>query len=653
MFERYTEKARRVIFFARYEASQFGSPLIETEYLLLGLAREDKALTGRFFPPHGSIESIRKQIEGHTIIRESISTSVDLPLSDESKRVLAFAAEEAERFAHKHIGPEHLLLGMLREEKCFAAAILQGLGLKLGVVREQLARSPHNSVSAKPTPESPLLAECARDLTKAASDNLLDPLVGRKKEIEALIEVLCSRNNRNPLLISERSAASGAIVELLAQHIVDGDVPASLADKRLVALDLEQLIEGTADSQTSKERLVAVVKELVEDPSFIVFIEDIRSLSQFDNTGVFRRALLNGDVQCIGASTATDYPGLMKIIPWFGRCFRTIKVPPMSEEDIIRSLVARKTRLEKFHAVHYSDEAIDCAARYSMLYFPGDASFDKATEMLDAAGTRVKLRQTTLPDEVTEVQKRIKFIVHRMDNAIANHEFEKARFYSDEERKERENLRILQDKYHVDHTAANIVSRTDLEDVVSRWTGLPLATIREGRFDEDEASVASPATTQAQDGLRSSSGLRVFMCHASGDKPAVRELYERLKRNRIEPWLDAEDLLAGQEWRYEIEKAVRLTHIVLVCLSAHSVNKTGFVHKEIKIALDVADQQPDGTIFVIPLKLEECEVPDRLRQWQWVNLYEENGFERLMRALLQRAHSIGIAGTQNTPPITN
>ena len=179
MFERYTEKARRVIFFARYEASQFGSPYIETEHLLLGLLREDKALANRFLRSHAAVESIRKQIEGHTTIREKVSTSVDLPLSHECKRVLAYGAEEAERLNHKHIGTEHLLLGLLREEKCFAAEILHERGLRLSTIREELARSQSEKVASARPKESSLLAEFSRDLTQAAMDNTLDPLIGR------------------------------------------------------------------------------------------------------------------------------------------------------------------------------------------------------------------------------------------------------------------------------------------------------------------------------------------------------------------------------------------------------------------------------------------------------------------------------------------
>jgi ATP-dependent Clp protease ATP-binding subunit ClpC len=499
MFERYTEKARRVIFFARYEASQFGSPYIETEHLLLGLLREDKALTNRFLRSHASVESIRKQIEGHTTIREKVSTSVDLPLSNECKRVLAYAAEEAERLSHKHIGTEHLLLGLLREEKCFAAEILMERGLRLPTIREELQRTTQD----KPAPqqggsskqgraqqqgggEQSMLAEFSRDLTQAAMDQQLDPLVGRDTEVDRVIQILCRRTKNNPVLIGEPGVGKTAIVEGLAQKIADGEVPSFLADKRVLSLDLSLIVAGTKYRGQFEERLKTIMKELMENQNSIVFIDELHTLvgagsaeGSLDAANILKPALSRGEIQCIGATTPAEFRKSIEKDRSLERRFQAVKVPPPNEEDAIKIIMGIKDKYEKFHAVSYTDDAITFSVTHSSRYIPDRFLPDKAIDLIDEAGARVKLRQTTLPEELTEVQKRIKFIVHRMENAIANHEFEKARFYSDEERKERENLRALRDKYHLDDSSSGIVTKEDIEDVVSRWTGVPINSLKE------------------------------------------------------------------------------------------------------------------------------------------------------------------------------
>ena len=486
MFERYTEKARRVIFFARYEASQFGSPYIETEHLLLGLLREDKALTNRFLRSHASVESIRKQIEGHTTIREKVSTSVDLPLSNECKRVLAYAAEEAERLSHKHIGTEHLLLGLLREEKCFAAEILHERGLRLSTIREELARTSQEKSQPQRQREASLLSEFSRDLTQAAMDTQLDPLVGREGELERVIQILCRRTKNNPVLIGEPGVGKTAIVEGLAQRIADGEVPSFLADKRILALDLSLIVAGTKYRGQFEERLKTIMKELMESQNSIIFIDELHTLvgagsaeGSLDAANILKPALSRGEIQCIGATTPGEYRKSIEKDRSLERRFQAVKVPPPNEVDATKILFGIKDRYEKFHAVTYTDDAINFAVSHSNRYIPDRFLPDKAIDLVDEAGARVKLRQTSLPEEITEVQKRIKFIVHRMENAIANHEFEKARFYSDEERKERENLRALREKYHLDESATGVVGREDIEDVVSRWTGVPITSIKE------------------------------------------------------------------------------------------------------------------------------------------------------------------------------
>src|ERR1700712_1662076 len=486
MFERYTEKARRVIFFARYEASQFGSPYIETEHLLLGLLREDKQLANRFLRSHAAVDSIRKQIEGHTTVREKVSTSVDLPLSHECKRVLAYGAEEAERLNHKHIGTEHLLLGLLREEKCFAAEILHERGLRLSTIREELQRSQSEKVATNRPKESSLLAEFSRDLTQSAMDNSLDPLIGRDHELERVIQILCRRTKNNPVLIGEPGVGKTAIVEGLGQRHADGHCPSFPADKRILALDLSLIVAGTKYRGQFEERLKTIMKELMENQNAIIFIDELHTLvgagsaeGSLDAANILKPALSRGEVQCIGATTPAEFRKSIEKDRSLERRFQAVKVPPPNEADAIKILYGIKDRYEKFHAVSYTDDAIEASVFTSTRYIPDRFLPDKAIDLIDEAGARVKLRQTTLPAELADIQKRIKFIVPRMENAIANHEFEKARFYSDEERKERENQRLLREKYNLDDSSTGIVTKEDIEDVVARWTGVPMTSIKE------------------------------------------------------------------------------------------------------------------------------------------------------------------------------
>jgi ATP-dependent Clp protease ATP-binding subunit ClpC len=487
MFERYTERARRVIFFARYEASQFGSTTIETEHLLLGLIREDKNLTNRFLRNHSSIESIRKDIEGRTTIREKVSTSIDLPLSNECKRILAYAAEEAERLNHRHIGTEHLLLGILREEKCVAAEILHERGLRLNAIREELARSVVDRQTLVKPKETPLLSEFSRDLTQAAMDGVLDPLVGRDAEIDRVIQILCRRTKNNPVLIGDPGVGKTAIVEGLAQRIVDGEVPSFLADKRILVLDLSLIVAGTKYRGQFEERLKTIMKELVDNPNTVVFIDELHTLvgagsaeGSLDAANILKPALSRGEIQCIGATTPGEYRKSIEKDRSLERRFQAVKVGAPSESEAVRILQGVKSRYEKFHMVNYTDEAIEAAVYLSNRYIPDRFLPDKAIDLLDEAGARVKLRQATLPSEMTDIQRRIKFIVARMESAIATKDFDKAEHYKNQEHLERENLRHVREKFNISETTTmGVVTKSDIEEVVSRWTGVPVTAIKE------------------------------------------------------------------------------------------------------------------------------------------------------------------------------
>jgi ATP-dependent Clp protease ATP-binding subunit ClpC len=486
VLERFTEKARRVIFFARYEASQYGSPCIETEHLLLGLVREDKTLANRYLRTQGSIESIRKEIESRITIRERISTSIEVPLSAESKRILSYATDEADKLSTKHVGTEHLLLGILREEKCFAAEILMERGLRLSQLREEMSRNSGEKVPVNRPKETSLLAEFSRDLTQAATDGLLDPLVGRENELERAIQILCRRTKNNPVLIGEPGVGKTAIVEGLAQRIADGDVPPFLADKRILSLDLSLIVAGTKYRGQFEERLKTIMKELMESQNSIIFIDELHTLvgagsaeGSLDAANILKPALSRGEIQCIGATTPGEYRKSVEKDRSLERRFQSVKVTAPSEEEAIRVLQGVRERYEKFHAVSYTEESIQYAVYLSNRYIPDRFLPDKAIDLLDEAGARVKLRQAMLPEEVSEVQKRVKFITHRMETAIANHEFEKARFYSEEERKEKENLRQLRERLKIDDSSTGTVTREDIEEVVSRWTGVAVTSIKE------------------------------------------------------------------------------------------------------------------------------------------------------------------------------
>jgi ATP-dependent Clp protease ATP-binding subunit ClpC len=463
MFERYTEKARRVIFFARYEASQFGAPAIEPEHLLLGLMREDKTLTGRFFPrAQVSIESIRKEIEGRTLLREKISTSVELPLAPETKRVLAYAHEESDRLQHRHIGTEHLLLGLLREDRSMAAEILYERGLRLNAVRDEIARQSGADARSSQKKDTPHLVEFSRDLTEDAANDKLDPLIGREAEIERVVQILCRRTKNNPVLIGEPGVGKTAIVEGLAQRIVRGEVPSFLENKRILSLDLSLIVAGTKYRGQFEERLKQIMRELVENPQYIVFIDELHTLvgagsaeGSLDAANILKPALSRGEIQCVGATTPGEFRKSIEKDRSLERRFQAVKVPPPTEDEAVEILDGVRERYESFHQVRYTDEALEAAVYQSHRYIPDRFLPDKAIDVIDEAGARVKLRvrreQGNLSDwsQISEwSQEPIlgSSLTDRSEDALVSAE----------------------------------VTRDDIEEVIARWTGIPVTSLKEG-----------------------------------------------------------------------------------------------------------------------------------------------------------------------------
>jgi ATP-dependent Clp protease ATP-binding subunit ClpC len=487
MFERYTEKARRVLFFARYEASQLGSPHIETEHLLLGLIREDKTLTARFLPKSNTtLQDIRKEIEGRTIVREKISTSLDLPFSEESKSVLNYAAEESDRLSHNHIGPEHILLGLLCEEQSIASEILREHGIRPGMVRDELSRDSSEKHFPNKPKETLSLIEFSRDLTEAANNNALDPLIGRETEIERMIQILCRRTKNNPVLIGEPGVGKTAIVEGLAQRIVKGQTPPQLADKKILALDISLIVAGTKYRGQFEERLKTIMKELVENRNLIVFVDELHTLvgagsaeGSLDAANILKPALSRGEIQCIGSTTPHEYRRSIEKDRSLERRFQAIKVIPPLERESIAILNGIKEKYESFHQLKYTDEALEASVYLSNRYIPDRFLPDKAIDIIDEAGARVKLRAAAVPDEVLNIQKRIRMIGGRIENAITAQEFDQAAHYRLEEDSEQENLQVVREHLKLNAETPPQVTRDDIEEVIAKWTGIPIASIQE------------------------------------------------------------------------------------------------------------------------------------------------------------------------------
>jgi ATP-dependent Clp protease ATP-binding subunit ClpC len=443
MFERYTERARRVLFFARYEASQLGSVSIETEHLLLGLIREGRGLMSRVLARSNvSAEALRKELEGRTVSRGKVPASDEIPLSTETKRALAFATEEADRLLHTYIGTEHLLLGILREEQSLAASVLAGRGIGLGAVREDMVKS---APGRPPTParatEATLIAEFGRDLTAAAGGHELDPLVGRELELERVVQVLCRRTKNNAVLVGDAGVGKTAIVEGLAQKIAAGDVPRFLAGKRLVALDLGLIVAGTKYRGQFEERLKGIVKELADDPNLIVFIDELHTLvgagaaeGSLDAAAILKPALSRGQIRCIGATTPAEYRRHIEKDRALERRFQAVTVDAPSEAETIEILGGVKGRYEQFHHVEYTPDAIEAAVHQSSRYIADRFLPDKAIDVLDEAGARAKLRAVR---------------ADAADEAVGD-------------------------------TEKAVVGRAEIDEVVSSWTGVPVTSLGEG-----------------------------------------------------------------------------------------------------------------------------------------------------------------------------
>src|SRR5262245_14539186 len=492
MFEKFTEKAKRILFLARYEASQQGSKVIGTEHILLGLLKEGEETTRELFSrANVSMDLLQAELERRGPAREKLSTSVEIPFSEETKKSLQYAEEEAERLMHPHIGTEHLLLGLLRQEDSVAGRMLAERGMRLYAVREDAVNIYKRRALPKKKKETPFLNEFSRDLSELAERRVFDPLIGREAELERVVQVLSRRRKNNPVLLGEPGVGKTAIVEGLATRIVDGEVPPSLLNKRILALDLSLIVAGTKYRGQFEERLKGIISELTSSDDVIIFIDEIHSLigagsaeGSLDAANILKPALSRGEVQCIGATTPRDYHKYIEKDRALVRRFQAIKITPPSEDETIDILRGIKDRYERFHQVRYSDDAITSSVYLSNRYITDRFLPDKAIDVIDEAGARVKLKKRTSYLEVRQIEGRLKEATRSMKRALARKDFERAVRHHDEEMTLRRQFEDMRRKCEDEGQVILEVDKGDIEDVIYSWTGIPVASVQEEEMDK-------------------------------------------------------------------------------------------------------------------------------------------------------------------------
>jgi ATP-dependent Clp protease ATP-binding subunit ClpC len=493
MFEKYNEKARRILFFARYEASQMGSSTIEIEHLLLGLLRENQGIISRLISGLNiDIKEIRRVIyKNKKEIQPPSATKNDLPLSSSSKRILVLAHHEAEQLESKFVGPEHILLALLQEEELSVLDQLKEMGLTYDYIHSELSILYSKKDKAKAKKRSSIVYEFSRDLTALAADNLLDPLIGRERELRRVVQTLCRRTKNNPVLIGEPGVGKTAIVEGLAQKIVSGDVPSFLLDKRILSLDLSSIVAGTKYRGQFEERLKAIIKDLSTSDEIIIFVDELHTLigagsaeGSLDAAGILKPALSRGEIKCVGATTPKEYRKFIEKDRALERRFQAIILDPPDNEEAVRIIIGIKERYEQFHNVNYTDEACKYAVLHSSRYIPDRYLPDKAIDVLDEAGSRVKLR--SLPDakKVKEIEKRIDEYSDKIREALENKDIKSATIFREREQALREKLRDYKSGTGVFKRDDSVVTKDDIEQVISDWTGIPITVVSEEEKDK-------------------------------------------------------------------------------------------------------------------------------------------------------------------------
>ena len=495
MFNRFTERARKVIVYAKEEARRFNHDYIGTEHLLLGLIREGEGVAAAVLQKLGlDLETIRLEVE--KLVQPGPQTQVmgDIPFTPRSKKALELSAEEARALGHNYIGTEHLLLGLVKEGEGMAYRVLLNLGLDLGKLRNEVMELLGSGIpgygqqqEAAKTGKTPAIDAYGRNLNKLAREGKLDPVIGRKNEIERVVQILSRRTKNNPVLLGEAGIGKTAIVEGLAQQIVAGDVPEILRDKTIVVLDLAMMIAGTKYRGQFEERIKAVMDELRRSGKIVLFIDEIHTLvgagaaeGAIDAANILKPALARGEIQCIGATTLDEYRKNIEKDAALERRFQTIIVEPPSVDETIQILKGLRDKYEAHHRVKYSDEALEAAARLSDRYISNRFLPDKAVDILDEAGARARLQAMVVPDEIKELEENIEQLKKEKESYIKIQDFERAAKMRDQEREVRDALERKRSEWMQKREDVSLtISDDDIARVVSQWTKIPLIRLEQ------------------------------------------------------------------------------------------------------------------------------------------------------------------------------
>ena len=506
MFERFTDRARKVMALANQEAQRFNHDYIGTEHILLGLVKEGSGVGANVLKNLGvDLRKVRMEVEKLVKSGPEVVTMGKLPQTPRAKRVIEYAIEEARNLNHNYVGTEHLLLGLLREQDGVAAQVLMNLGLKLEDVREEVLNllgagvepeetsagaAPAEAGGKKGKSKTPALDSFGRDLTDLARENKLDPVIGRAEEIERVITVLCRRMKNNPVLLGEAGVGKTAIVEGLAQKIINHQVPEILHGRRIVVLDLAMMVAGTKYRGQFEERIKAVMNEVRRARNVILFIDELHTLvgaggaeGAIDASNVLKPALSRGEIQCIGATTFDEYRKYIEKDAALARRFQSIHVDEPSKEHTLQILRGLRDRYEAHHRVQITDLAIDNAVELSHRYITGRVLPDKAIDVIDEAGARIRIKSMTLPPDLADIEKEVERLTSEKEEAVKNADYERAAELRDKSETLRMKKEQLQKEWRDKSKEVDgVVDENIVAEVVSMMTGIPLT-----RLEKEEA----------------------------------------------------------------------------------------------------------------------------------------------------------------------